>query len=117
MHGCYKNLIQRYLNDLKDNVPRYLGTSQISKYLKSQEPSNIQEDELPGDSIERNLECLATPLERFQNLKKILMVTPPKNLFHVMMLLFLLHQAHQWIFKMQQKGEVPKEGSGCIESL
>jgi hypothetical protein len=39
MHGVYKNIIQRYLNDLK----------------KSQEPSNIQEDELPGDSIERTL--------------------------------------------------------------
>jgi hypothetical protein len=49
--------------------------------LKSQEPSNIREDELPGDSIEKILKIVAIPLERFKNLKKILMEVAPKNFF------------------------------------
>jgi hypothetical protein len=81
MHEVYKKIIERYLNDLKDNVLGYLGTSQISEYLKNQEPSNIWEDELPMIPLKELLNSLATPLERFKNLKKILMVAPPKNLF------------------------------------
>jgi hypothetical protein len=60
---------------------------------------------------------LVIPLERFNNLKKILMEAPPKNLFYALMLLFLLHQDHQCIFKMYKKEEVPKEGENCIDSL
>jgi hypothetical protein len=46
MHGVYDNIIEIYLNELKDNALGYLGTNYISKYFKSQLPSNIQEDEL-----------------------------------------------------------------------
>jgi hypothetical protein len=81
MHWLYKNRIQRYLNDLK----------------KNQEPSKIQEDEFCGDYIERTLKRPGNSMERFNNLKKIYIMTPPKNLFHVMMFLYLLHQVHQWI--------------------
>jgi hypothetical protein len=54
------------------------------------------------------LKYLKTPLEIFMNIKKILMVAPPKNRIHIMMFLFLLYQSHQWIYNMQQKEEVPK---------
>ena len=57
------------------------------------------------------------PLEAFQNINKVLMVTPSKNFVHVMMLFFVLHQDHQWPFKMKIKGELPKEINGYIESL
>jgi hypothetical protein len=50
MHEVYKNIIQRYLNDLK----------------KIQEPSKIWEDELPGDSIERTLKCPDNSIGKIQ---------------------------------------------------
>jgi hypothetical protein len=58
MHGCYKKIIHRHLNDVKDNIPGYLGKSQISEYLKNKEPSNICEDEIPRNSIELTFEFL-----------------------------------------------------------
>jgi hypothetical protein len=50
MHVIYKNIIQRYLNDLKNN----------------QEPPNIQEDELLGDSIEQNLKGPSNSIEKIK---------------------------------------------------
>jgi hypothetical protein len=41
MHGIYKNVIHKFLDDLK----------------KIQEQSKIQENELPDDSIETNIKC------------------------------------------------------------
>jgi hypothetical protein len=64
MHGVYKNIIQRYLNDLK----------------KSQEPSNIQEDELPGDSIERTLKCPGNSIGKIQESQENLYYDSSKNL-------------------------------------
>jgi hypothetical protein len=50
MHKVYKNIIHRYLNYLE----------------KSQEPPNILEDELPGDSIERTLTFLGNSIGKIQ---------------------------------------------------
>jgi hypothetical protein len=50
MHGVYKNIIQRCLNDLK----------------KSQEAQNIWENELPGDSIERTLKIPGNSIGKIQ---------------------------------------------------
>jgi len=55
------------LNDLKDNVLGSLGISQISKYLKSQEPSKIWEDELPIDSIEITLKGPGNSIGKIKN--------------------------------------------------
>jgi hypothetical protein len=68
-------------------------------------------------SLKKFLKSQETPLERFKNLKKILTAAPQKNLFHVVMILYLLHHAHQWIFKTQQREEIPKEGDNYIGSL
>jgi hypothetical protein len=83
-------------------------------WKNNQEPSNIQEDEFLGDSIEKTLKGLVIPLEGLKNLKKLFIVAPPKNFIHVVMLLYLLHQAHQWIFNMWKREEIPKEGDNCI---
>jgi hypothetical protein len=61
--------------------------------------------------------ALATPLKGFKNIKKSYIMTPLRSFFHVMMFLYLLHLAHQWIYKIQQKEELSKEGGDCIESL
>jgi hypothetical protein len=50
MQEIYKKIIQKYLDDLK-NI---------------QEQSNIQEDELPGDSIEITLKFPSISIERIQ---------------------------------------------------
>jgi hypothetical protein len=50
MHGVYKKIIQRYLNEIK----------------KIQEPSNIWEDELPSDSIERTLKIPGNSIGKIQ---------------------------------------------------
>jgi hypothetical protein len=54
MHGVYKKIIQRYLNDLK----------------KIQEPSNIWEDELPSDSIKKNMKCSCNSIGKIQETQK-----------------------------------------------
>jgi hypothetical protein len=61
--------------------------------------------------------ALTTPLKGFKNFKKSYIMTPLRSFFHVMMLLYLLHQAHQWIFMTQQKEQVPKEEGDFIEPL
>jgi hypothetical protein len=50
MHDIYKNLTQRYLNDYKEN----------------QEPSNIREDDLCGNYIERTLKSLDNSIGKIQ---------------------------------------------------
>jgi hypothetical protein len=101
MHGVYKNIIQRYLNDLK----------------KSQEPSNIWEDELLGDSIERTLKIPDNSIGKIQESQENPHGSSTKEFISCCEATFLLHQAHQWIYKMQQKEEVTKEGGDYIEAL
>jgi hypothetical protein len=43
---------------------------------------------------------METPLTGFKNITKSYIMTPLMSFFHVMMLLYLLHQAHQWIYKI-----------------
>jgi hypothetical protein len=68
-------------------------------------------------SLKELLKALEIALKIFKNAKKILMEDPPKNLIQVMMVIFLLHKAHQWIYKMHQKEDVPKEEGIFIEPL
>ena len=87
------------------------------KIFEDKEPSNIWENELPGDSIERTLGFPSDFIGNISKSQKILMVTPPKNYVHVMMLIFLLHQDHEWIFKMQLKEDIPKQRNSYIEAF
>jgi hypothetical protein len=46
---------------------------------------------------------------KIQNLKKILMVTPPKKFFHVVMLLYLLHQSINGFSRCNKRKRYPKK--------
>jgi hypothetical protein len=60
-------------------------------------------------TLKEILKALEIPLEKFRNLKKIYIMTPMRSFFHFMMLIYIIHQDHQWICKTHQKEQVPKE--------
>jgi hypothetical protein len=113
----YKNLIERYLNDLKDNVLGSLGTSQILESLKNQEPSNIWEDELPGDSIERTLKFLDNSIGKIQKSQENIHGDSTKEFISCCDAPFPSPPIPSMDFTRCRKREVPKEGDDCIESL
>jgi hypothetical protein len=60
-------------------------------------------------TLKEILKALEIPLEKFRNLKTIYIMTPMRIFFHFMMLLYIIHQDHQWICKTHQKEQVRKE--------
>jgi hypothetical protein len=106
-----------------------LGTDLFSRYLKNQKSSWLKVSKIRFKKIatyfkhvsfffvisKRNekhrifgrMNSMETPL------KKIKM----KGFIYVIMLLYILHQSHQCLYKTQQKREILKEGGGAYELL